>query len=185
MVAPGAETIAELFGNEPTLILLDELSVYLRKAMKAAPGAGDQLTAFLTSLFKAIESSSHAALVYTLAIGKEGQPMDAYASENQYIADRMAEAESVSARKATLLNPTEDDETVQVLRRRLFERVDDTAAGRVIEEYRALWHAHRDALAPESVKSETLADFQAGYPLHPDVLETFTSKTATLANFQR
>jgi len=31
MVAPGAETIAELFGNEPTLILLDELSVYLRK----------------------------------------------------------------------------------------------------------------------------------------------------------
>ena len=38
MVAPGAETIAELFGNEPTLILLDELSVYLRKAMKAAPG---------------------------------------------------------------------------------------------------------------------------------------------------
>ena len=52
MVAPGAETIAELFGNEPTLILLDELSVYLRKAMAAAPGAGDQLTAFLTSLFQ-------------------------------------------------------------------------------------------------------------------------------------
>jgi hypothetical protein len=37
----------------------------------------------------------------------------------------MAEAESVSARKATLLNPTEDDETVQILRRRLFDRIDD------------------------------------------------------------
>ena len=29
--APGAETLRELFGGEPTLILLDELSVYLRK----------------------------------------------------------------------------------------------------------------------------------------------------------
>ena len=59
----------------------------------------------------------------------------------------MAEAESVSARKATLLNPTEDDETVHVLRRRLFERIDDAAAEPVIEEYRALWHSQRDALS--------------------------------------
>ena len=167
MVAPGAETIAELFGNEPTLILLDELSVYLRKSMKAAPGAGDQLTAFLTSLFKAIESSNRAALVYTLAIGKEGQPVDAYASENQYIADRMAEAESVSARKATLLNPTEDDETVKVLRRRLFEKVDDAKAGEVIATYRALWlistttHCIRRRCFLEN--SHPLMDFLQGY----------------------
>src|SRR5262249_10535559 len=144
MVAPGAETIAELFGNEPTLILLDELSVYLRKAMKAAPGAGDQLTAFLTSLFKAVESSNRAPLVYTLAISKEGQALDAYALENQYIADRMAEAESVSARKATLLNPTEDDETVKVLRRRLFERVDTEKAAEVIAAYRGLWSSNKE-----------------------------------------
>lgn len=30
-VAPGSDTIRELFGGEPTLILIDELSVYLRK----------------------------------------------------------------------------------------------------------------------------------------------------------
>ena len=185
MVAPGAETIAELFGNEPTLILLDELSVYLRKAMKAAPGAGDQLTAFLTSLFKAIESSSHAALVYTLAIGKDGQPMDAYASENQYIADRMAEAESVSARKATLLNPTEDDETVKVLRRRLFEKVDEAKAGEIIAAYRGLWSANKEGLAPEAGRPETVEEFQISYPIHPEVLDVLTSKMATLSNFQR
>ena len=33
----------------------------------------------------------------------------------------MAELEKVSARKATLLNPTREQETVKVLRRRLFE----------------------------------------------------------------
>jgi hypothetical protein len=36
----------------------------------------------------------------------------------------MAEAEGISARKATLLNPTKDDETVQVLLRRLFGKID-------------------------------------------------------------
>lgn len=80
----------------------------------------------------------------------------------------MAEAESVSARKATLLNPTEDDETVQVLRRRLFERIDNSAAAAVIEEYRALWHNNRDALAPDAIDPETLTDFHSSYPLHPD-----------------
>lgn len=185
MVAPGAETIAELFGNEPTLILLDELSVYLRKAMAAAPGAGDQLTAFLTSLFKAVESSPRAALVYTLAIGKDGQSMDAYAAENKYIADRMAEAESVSARKATLLNPTEDDETVKVLRRRLFERVDDSKADEVIAAYRGLWAANKEGLAPEADHPETVEEFRISYPIHPEVLDVLTSKTATLSNFQR
>ncbi|WP_230534162.1 ATP-binding protein [Microvirga roseola] len=183
-VAPGAETLAELFGDRPALILLDELSIYLRK-IQGRSGARDQLTAFLTSLFKAVESSPRAALVYTLAVGKDGRTSDAYGNENQFIADKMAEAESVSARKATLLNPTEDDETVQVILRRLFERIDAQGASQAVESYRALWHDHKASLSPEAAKAQTVADFMASYPLHPDVLETFTAKTATLANFQR
>ncbi len=183
-IAPGAETLAELFGNKPALILLDELAIYLRK-VKGRPNARDQLTAFLTSLFKAVESSPRAALVYTLAVGKDGRAGDAYGDENQYLADRLAEAKSVSARKATLLNPTEDDETVEVLLRRLFERVDRDRAGEVVDAYRALWNEHRGALATDATKPETASEFRRSYPLHPDVLETFTSKTATLADFQR
>jgi predicted AAA+ superfamily ATPase len=38
-IAPGAETIRELFGGQPTLILLDEISVYLRKVERAFPDA--------------------------------------------------------------------------------------------------------------------------------------------------
>ena len=122
--APGSDTLQELFGGEPTLILLDELSVYLRK-VQSMPAARDQLTAFLTASFKAVESTPNAVLVYTLAVGRDGKAQDAYTQENQFLAEKMAEAESVSARKATLLNPTEDDETVLVLRRRLFESIDE------------------------------------------------------------
>ena len=183
-VAPGAETLRELFGGQPTLILLDELSVYLRKVQRL-DASRDQLTAFLTSLFKAVEGAPDAALVYTLAIGKDGRATDAYSEENQFIGDRMAEAESVSARKATLLNPTEEDETVQVLLRRLFETVDRASLPAVVDAYQELWTAHGDALARDAAHPQTAETFRASYPLHPEVLATLTGKTATLGNFQR
>jgi hypothetical protein len=183
-VAPGADTLRELFGSIPTLILLDELSVYLRKVGNI-PNAKEQLTAFLTAIFKAVESSPNAVLVYTLAVGKDGKAADAYGAENQFIAQQMAELESVSARKATILNPTEDDETVQVLKRRLFKSVDDTAAEHVVAAYRALWMMNREALPADAITPETMDTFRASYPLHPEVLATLTGKTATVANFQR
>ena len=182
--APGAETLRELFGGEPTLILLDELSVYLRKVRNIENG-GAQLTAFLTALFKAVEGAPNAVLVYTLAIGSDGRARDAYRRETELILDRMAEAESVSARKATLLNPTEEDETVQVLRRRLFESIDEAAADAVADAYRAQWNAHSDALPDSTARPEAAEALRSGYPLHPEVLETLTGKMATLDNFQR
>ena len=182
-VAPGAETLRKLFGGEPTLILLDEISVYLRK-VRRTQGAQDQLTAFLTSLFKAVEGAPNAALVYTLAIGRDGRAGDAYSEENQFVADRMAEAESVSARKATLLNPTEDDELARVLRRRLFQRINDDSV-RAIDAYRRLWADHADRLPEEAGRAEPAEAFVASYPLHPEVLQTLTGKTATISEFQR
>ena len=189
-IAPGAETLRELFGGEPTLILIDELSVYLRKVhnipnSNTRATAHDQLAAFLTSLFKAVESTPNAALVYTLAIGKDGIAIEAYSQENQFVADRMVEIESVSARKATLLNPTEDDETIQVLRRRLFSRIDDAGIPQVMDAYRQLWHSHSTVLTVNAGRPETIEDFKASYPFHPEVLDTLTGKTATLGNFQR
>jgi len=46
-IAPGADTIRELFGGQPTLILLDEISVYLRKVERAFPDASKQFAAFV------------------------------------------------------------------------------------------------------------------------------------------
>ena len=183
-IAPGAETLRELFGEEPSIVLLDELAVYLRK-VRGISDSPPQLAAFLTSLFKAVEGSPQAVLVYTLAIGKDGVATDAYSEEHQHIADQLAEVESISARKATVLDPTEEDETVQVLRRRLFKRIDDAGMRSAIEAYRKSWTANRESLSSEATHPKTVEAFQESYPLHPEVLETLTGKTATLGNFQR
>ncbi|MCP4695625.1 MAG: DUF499 domain-containing protein, partial [Gammaproteobacteria bacterium] len=185
---PGAENIRALFGGKPALILLDELSIFLRRA-KQIPGLADQLTPFLSNLFKAVEGTPNAALVYTLAIGKEyrkkGKTGDAYSEENLFIADKMAEAESVSARKATLLNPTQEGETVKVLQRRLFSRIDAAGAAEVIEAYSQLWNKHKDLLPAFGAQDDRLQAFKDGYPMHPELIATLTNKTATLENFQR
>lgn len=183
-IAPGADTLRELFAGEPTLILLDELSIYLRKVQKIA-GAREQLTAFLTSLFKAVEGTSNACLVFTLAIGKDGRSTDAYAAENQFVAEGLLEIESVAARKATLLDPTAEDETVQVLRRRLFKSIDETKVSLAVEAYRAVWQSQRELLPQTRVNEDRAVELANGYPLHPALMGVLTSKLSTLSTFQR
>lgn len=182
-IAPGADTLKELFGSDPVLVVLDELGEYLRRVQNM--GGRDQLTAFLKTLLTAIESTPRAAVVYTLAVQTDGKGIDAFAEENEFLARAMSELESVSGRKATNLNPTRDDETAKVIRRRLFASIDDTRAAEVISAYREFWGMHRDALSDEARRSTTSAEFAQTYPFHPDVLDTLTGKTATLGGFQR
>lgn len=182
-VAPGADTLRDLFGGKPTLVLLDELSVYLRK-VKGRRDA-EQLTPFLTALFKAIESAPSAALVFTLAIGKTGKATDAYSDENQWVAARLDEAESVAARKATLLDPTAEHEVAQVLRRRLFEKIDDAGAREVVDAYRKLWHDQAARIPEPRLNEDRPKELAQGFPFHPALMAALTDKLSTLANFQR
>ncbi len=177
--APGSETLSELLGDEPALIVLDEIGEYLRKS----PGAGgrDQLAAFIKALFSAVESSPRSAVVFTLAVRSDGKAMDAFAAENEAVAKLIAEAESVSGRKATILNPTGDDETVAVLRRRLFETVRTEGIDEVLTAYASRW-SDRRIESREGARGSKLVDT---YPFHPDLIDTLTDKTSTLADFQR
>lgn len=185
-IAPGADTLRELLGNEPALILIDEIAPYLRKvAGRNAQRAGEQLLAFMTSLMKAVESLPNVALVFTLAVGRDGKATDAYSRETQDIAAFFAEAESVAARKATVIDPTEDDETVKVVCRRLFTRVDEAKAKQVVAAYKALWDANREALPTPPAQDRRVEEFEAGFPLHPELVKLLTQKTGTLGNFQR
>ncbi len=61
--------------------------------------------------------------------------MDAYGEENQRIDRIFAELQSVTGRQVTALTPTSEDETVQVLCRRLFESIDRSRVGEVVRAY--------------------------------------------------
>ncbi|MBF0503023.1 MAG: ATP-binding protein, partial [Candidatus Riflebacteria bacterium] len=185
-LAPGAETIAELFGGDPVLIVIDEISVYLRKAAKAFPDAVDQFPAFLQALVKAVSATPRVFLVCTLAVRSDNhEGVDAYRAEQQTALEAFAEAESILARKTLQIDPTEGDETIQVLRRRLFKSIDDDGAAEVIAQYTKLWDRYRDVLSTEAGSSETRSQFKAGYPFHPDTMSVLVEKLSSLSTFQR
>ncbi len=182
--APGADNLRELFGGQPTLILLDELSIYLRK-VAGRPGARGQMSAFFTSLFKAVEGTKNACVVFTLAIGSDGKATDAYSSENLIVSEMLSEMESIAARKATLLDPTAADETAQVLRRRLFKHIDDARVPEIVAAYQELWSQHREDLPPQRLNEDRANELLTGYPLHPALMGVLTNKLSTLGTFQR
>ena len=184
--APGEGTITELFGKEPTLILMDEVSVYLRKASRAFGEAANQFTAFMQGLIKAVSSTPNVALVCTLAVRADDQKAtDAYKAEQQIAMAAFSEVESVASRKLLQLDPTEEDETVDVLRRRLFEEVKVSEAAEVLNAYFRLWERNRDSLSPEAASPEVRDQFRKGYPLHPETLNVMVEKMSSLSNFQR
>ncbi|MDB4303986.1 DUF499 domain-containing protein, partial [Desulfosarcina sp.] len=184
--APGESTITELFGGEPTLILIDEISVYLRKATLAFGEAANQFTAFIQALIKAVSSTPNVALVCTLAVRLEDQKAtDAYKAEQQIAVTAFSEVESVVSRTLLQLDPTEEDETVDVLRRRLFEDVNDVEKDDVLNAYFKLWDKNRDILSPDAISPEVRDQFKKGYPFHPEILNVMVEKISSLSNFQR
>ncbi len=184
--APGSETIIELFGGESSLILIDEVSVYLRKVSQVYPEATGQFTAFLHALIKAVSSTPKAALVMTLAVKAEDKKVeDAYRAEHQLALQAFAEAESIVSRKLLLLDPTAEDETVDILRRRLFEVVDIAKAKVVVDEYAKTWDRNKGQLCPDATSPEVRDQFLKGYPLHPETMNVMTEKMSSLSTFQR
>jgi hypothetical protein len=97
----------------------------------------------------------------------------------------LAEAEMVASRKATQLNPTEEDETADVLRRRLFDEVDRSAADAVVAAYSDVWNRNQADLPPTVLRPEIRDLFRRGYPLHPETLSVLTEKLSSLSTFQR
>ena len=95
-----------------------------------------------------MNSSPQAVLVFTLALGKGGQSVDAYGEENQRIDRIFAELQSVTGRQITALTPTSEDETVQVLTRRLFESIDRSRVEEVVQSYQEIWSRTAEALPP-------------------------------------
>ena len=91
----------------------------------------------------------------------------------------------VAARKATQLNPTEEDEIADVLRRRLFDKVDRTAADDVVAAYASIWSRNQTDLPASVLRPETRDLFRRGYPLHPETLSVLTEKLSSLSNFHR
>src|SRR5262245_15980707 len=117
--SPDSATVEAMLPNEPVLILLDELVLYMAKLTQQEVG---NLVGFLRTLMTAIVTRKQAVLVIT---DPKDQPADA---ENAARLGHLARIiEQQTGRQATVIEPI-GDETAEVIIRRLFDSVDPAAA---------------------------------------------------------
>lgn len=183
--APGTDTLKRVFGDRPTIVLLDELARYLTVASGHPVGTktlADQTVAFLMALLEVAAATKHLVVVYTLASSH-----DAFAEETETIR-AVLESRAVSARIEHVITPTEEDEIAAILRHRLFDHVDLSVANEVAATY-------HEALAREINRGSDLpsnagtagyaSDIRNAYPFHPELLRALNEKISTIPNFQR
>ena len=186
--APGTQVWEKLIGDEPALLMIDEIAYYLRVARGAEYQAGstsvaEQTVAFLMSLLKFASESKRTVLVYTLA-----DSSDAFGKESDDLRHELSEARSVSARQEHVLTPTAEDEISAIVTHRLFASVRRKAA----EETAQAWSAYAARMIEQGVdlpqratRPEYQAEMVQDYPFHPELLTTLNRKTSTIPNFQK
>ncbi len=186
--APGGDVIAQMLGDQPTLLLLDEVLKYLERA-SAEPvldsTLGRQVQDFLQSLSVEVARAPHAVMVYSL------QASVREAMGNQASLDML---DHLTSRVDAKREPVTGDEILPVLRRRLLDESPDPAAATAAASVfaaaitRARTSHALDEASRRAAEDDRLAlhrRIEAAYPFHPALIDIMTERWASLPDFQR
>ncbi len=180
-VVPGGEIIQKLFTGEPTVILMDEVLNFIRRARDAGEPyskLGSQFYSFLDVLTREVAGCSDVVLVVSL-------PMSEY-EMTQEDETEFQRLDKLLGRLSKAVLLSEQMEIAEIVRRRLFENTGDSQEVRRIAKAYADWVvAHREQLPGWFPADQAAQVFKATYPFHPTVLSVFERKWQTLPKFQR
>lgn len=187
--APGKDVLAALFPpDEPTLLLLDEVLVYVEKAkaiQRADTTLGAQVLLFLQSLTELIGAHQRAAMVYSL----QKSVLEAAGDESLLLA-----LDHLVARVDAKREPVAGDEVMRVVQRRLFSDLGPEEERReVAHGYADIYRRYRRQLADTDeqrrdadAEAQRFADrILASYPFHPALLDLMHQRWTTLPTYQR
>lgn len=191
--AVGTGTFEQLIGNDPCLIMLDELGRFLRDASSVPTPANpkvmvaDTSVATLMALLEFAASRANVVVVLTLADSK-----DAFGKETEELRRQLAneEARKLSARQERVLTPSNEAEMSSIVTHRLFHEIDRKAAKEAAETYARFYEDLRDrdadfALPDRVRRAEYRQEIEKDYPFHPTFLSTLRRKTSTIPSFQQ
>ena len=174
--APGGAQLDELFASVgPCVVLIDELVAYVRNA----GAARDSIYTFVQALTESVSRSSRAALVVTLPASE----VEAGADAGQ---EALATLERLLGRIEAVWTPLETDEAFEVVRRRLFGEVSDSAErDRTCETFAAMYGRSRSDYPREAAEQRYLERLKACYPIHPEIFDRLYADWSSIPEFQR
>lgn len=193
---PGSDAFRRLIGEEPTVIVIDELVHYISRVNQRAAGdariSAEGTLTTLSALANAVVGSPRAVLVITtpedsheLLEENAGAAGDA-AGGDAHHADALALTamlDRVNSQLGRVMHPVAPSGEVDlpaILRKRLFYGVDEAARQDTAEVYAAV--AARNGRDSGILDRGSLYD---AYPFHPSLLNIITGRLAANRNFQR
>jgi hypothetical protein len=165
--APGKEHWKAMIGDEPTLILFDELPPYFLEAKTVTVGQGtlvDVLTRALSNLFSAaLELPRCCVVLANLA--------DSYQEQIKEVRRIVADVQREASRQAKVITPVslEGSEIYSILRKRLFQTLpSEQEIDEIAESYAEQIKLAEDSGYLTARSLEQVADeIRETYPFHP------------------
>lgn len=177
---PGGEKLKEFLSqHEPLLLLMDEIHAYLVSA--SAIGVGESNLASQSLLFIQYLTTTVRSLHKTVMFVSlpTSSPYADVASENL-----LNKLKGILGRVEKVYTPVSDEEVANVIRRRLFSKVNEDKAKKVIRDF--LDFAERENLLPQGVEKSYYRDkFLKTYPFQPEVIDVLYKRWGSFPTFQR
>jgi len=206
--SPGKDTLHKLFDSigKPCLILMDEIVTYLVSLAGVDRHLYAETIQFLQQLIEVVAKRDGCAYVFTLpnsfiecinADGENAQKILAKAAkklEKQQNDDALAKTKKVSERGRTAIQPVEYIEIFDIIRKRLFNKVDPKKAALIGSNIEELWLKYvdwKDRFLPADVFKTAGKDLSfkekmvISYPFHPALIDVFYNEWGAHARFQR
>jgi hypothetical protein len=179
--SPGGEVFQKVLAlnSEPSLILLDELVVFVRQL------TGERYNAhisFLQSLTEAAAQIPNALIVGSLP------ESDLEAGGTDKGRETLQALEKLFGRTQSAWQPAQGSETYSVVRRRLFQELDtegEKQRKRTVDRFIKLYRDHKSDFPSGTGERDYADKMMEAYPIHPMLFDKLSSEWGALEKFQR
>ena len=190
---PG-DKLVELFRRYgPVLILIDEWVAYARSLPMARgerrlpAGDFDTQFTFAQALTEAAAAVDDALLVISVPASSDpgGDSLEVGGEKGSMALDRLRH---VLARKAAQWRPASSEESFEIVRRRLFEPVEQSMERHkdaVVKAYHKFYMDNAGEFPSETRERDYMRRMDAAYPIHPELFDRLYQDWSTLERFQR
>ena len=176
---PGSERLIPILrGAAPCLVLMDEVVAFARQLRGLQY---DAFHAFMQSLTEAAAAVEGAVVVGSL-------PESGAEVGDEQGRDALRRLEKIFGRVQSAWTPASGIETFEIVRRRLFQPLDEAgvkARDDTVRAFRRLYRENRADFPAETREAAYEEQMRRAYPLHPEVLRRFSGDWSVLEKFQR
>lgn len=181
--SPGKEVLQTLLAEHaPCVVLVDELVAYVRQfpdGPSLPGGTYDSNLSFVQALTEAVKLVPNAVLLASLPESE----LEAGSSRGS---NALRALEKTFGRVQALWKPVATEESFEIVRRRLFQPIQDLQArDAVCRAFAEVYRAEGAKLPSETQEGRYLGRLTNAYPIHPEVFDRLYEDWSSLDTFQR